>query len=757
MTSTTPQPDRSNLPAEPASYRTGLRQKLMAAVRPESRAPVWIIEPSDPVFGGDPCLVTACRRAARLHDFCEGHYQRWHTRGRPDKTEFAQTTTASLRGHGIMPACSVDGCGYGRNSTGLCVAHVRQWHQAGRPGLDDWLAARTPVATPPPHGLCQITSCELWATAAVPFCVSHASRWRLAGRPQPDAFAAAHEATPQHCETIDLLCLSPRLRLEMQYVLQQRRDEQQAGLTPKLARHSINVLAGTGMDSLLEWPEDRWRERLRTSPGARKASSAFLTYARRQVENLCHGTGWDIEYPRDVWRLRNLGITGTLTYLRFDAIGQLWLKDLVKRWARWRLTSGISVGSVGTGVLAVTRFAAFLARPETGVDRLEQINRAVLERYLAELHHLGGDSHHQRVIGQLGIFLTDIRRHRWDVSLPTDAVFFTEDVPRQTKRLPRALAEHVMAQLEDPASLDKWQDPAYRLITLILMRCGLRLKDATRLPFDCLVHDADKAPYLRYLNHKMKREALVPIDEELEQDIRDQQHRLLQRWPAGVPVLFPRKLKNVHGTEPMHGGTYRQVLTPWLERCDVRDKHGHPVHLTPHQWRHTLGTRLINRDVPQEVVRKILDHDSHEMTAHYARLHDTTVRRHWEKARKVNISGEKVTLDPDGPLAEAAWAKQRVGRATQALPNGYCSLPVVKTCPHANACLTCPMFITTAEFLPQHHQQRQEILQIISAAEARGQQRLVEMNQQVLGNLDRIITALDQDDDTDTEVAADAG
>ncbi|CAM4009779.1 hypothetical protein GCM10009799_41340 [Nocardiopsis rhodophaea] len=64
------------------------------------------------------------------------------------------------------------------------------------------------------------------------------------------------------------------------------------------------------------------------------------------------------------------------------------------------------------------------------------------------------------------------------------------------------------------------------------------------------------------------------------------------------------------------------------------------------------------------------------------------------------------------------------------------------------------MFVTTTDFLPQHRQQRKELLQIISAAEARGQQRLIEMNRQVLGNLDRIITALGQDDDVE---AADAG
>ena len=202
-------------------------------------------------------------------------------------------------------------------------------------------------------------------------------------------------------------------------------------------------------------------------------------------------------------------------------------------------------------------------------------------------------------------------------------------------------------------------------------------------------------------------------------------------------MLFPRPTANLNGHRPIAGNTYRAALDQWFKRCDVRDENGRPVRFVPHQWRHTLGTRLINHDVPQEVVRRVLDHDSAEMTAHYARLHDTTVRRHWEQARKVNISGDTVTLDPDGPLAEAAWAKQRLSRATQALPNGYCGLPLVQSCPHANACLACPMFLTTTEFLPQHRQPRQQTLQIVSAAEARGQTRMAEMNRQVADNLKR--------------------
>ena len=65
------------------------------------------------------------------------------------------------------------------------------------------------------------------------------------------------------------------------------------------------------------------------------------------------------------------------------------------------------------------------------------------------------------------------------------------------------------------------------------------------------------------------------------------------------------------------------------------------------------------------------------------------------------------------------------------------------------------MFVTTAEFLAQHRTQRGRVIELITAAQARGQTRLTEMNQQVLGNLDRIIDTLH--DAPDGTEASDAG
>jgi hypothetical protein len=107
----------------------------------------------------------------------------------------------------------------------------------------------------------------------------------------------------------------------------------------------------------------------------------------------------------------------------------------------------------------------------------------------------------------------------------------------------------------------------------------------------------------------------------------------------------------------------------------------------------------------------------------------------------VNINGQEIAPD-SGPMAEAIWMKNNLARAKMALPNGYCTLPLQQSCQYANACLTCPVFVTTAEFLPEHHRQLDTTRALIAQAEQRGQERVVEMNRTVETNLLAIITSL---------------
>jgi integrase len=725
----------------------GLLEKLMAAVRPEFREDMLVFDPGDPIFGGAPCAAGKCERAARYGGLCPGHYQR-----RADG-QYPGSDDRPWHGHGPLLSCRVPGCGFGVMGRRLCPRHLHSWRRAGKPDADAWIISAGPAARPGEDTAgCLIGHCGLWAHPGTVFCYSHRRRWKQRGFPDPEEFARSCEIPAGAMEHADLRPLAPHLRLEMQYALQCRHDDNTVRNRPSTVRSAIRRIARSGVASLLDLDEREWRDQgTENNPPV----TGLVIYARRKAATLAEGQGWENEYPRDTWQLRRLGIESSHAAICFTGISQSWLRNLAKRWTRWRFSTGISASTCYRGAHAVTRFSVFLE--QAGVRGPGQITRELLERYLAVLQsELPSAKTRRSDIGLVNTFLQAVRRHEWDVTLPPSAMFFPEDYPKEGEKLPRALAEHVMAQVEAPAALARQANPSYRLITLILIRCGLRASDAIKIPFDCVVRDADDAPYLRYYNRKMKREALVPIDEELESLIAGQQDRVLQRWPGRTPVLFPSATANIDGRRPVSYTGYRDALYRWLRDCDVRDEHGQPVHLTPHQWRHTLGTRLINRDVPQHVVQKILDHDSAEMTAHYARLSDKTVREHWEKARKVNSEGQPVQVSPAGPLGDAAWAKQRLSRATQALPNGYCELPMVKTCPHANSCLTCPMFVTTAEFLPQHHAQRQQTLQIITAAEANGQARVAEMNRQVAGNLDKIIAALEDGGEDEKGAAAGA-
>ena len=87
--------------------------------------------------------------------------------------------------------------------------------------------------------------------------------------------------------------------------------------------------------------------------------------------------------------------------------------------------------------------------------------------------------------------------------------------------------------------------------------------------------------------------------------------------------------------------------------------------------------------------------------------------------------------------------KERIARAKQALPNGYCGLPLVQTCPHPNACLTCESFLTDGSFRAIRQQQQAETRRLLEKARKSNSLRLVEMLERDEQSLARIIEGLD--------------
>lgn len=71
-------------------------------------------------------------------------------------------------------------------------------------------------------------------------------------------------------------------------------------------------------------------------------------------------------------------------------------------------------------------------------------------------------------------------------------------------------------------------------------------------------------------------------------------------------------------------------LRAWGKQCDV------PV--TPHRLRHTFATQLVNQGMPLLSIAKLLGHQTLNMTQHYARLYEHTVKEQFEAAT-VHLDG----------------------------------------------------------------------------------------------------------------------
>jgi integrase len=725
----------------PAQSALGI---LTAAVRPEFRHDILVPPPSHPMFSYGVCEVASCdNQAFTRKDLCNAHVARWRL-AKAEGADRSQWLATETPIH-TYASCIVAGCLFARKSHGLCSRHTRLWSLYGSAqDSGQWAGQATPLADPRQQLECVFPGCGLWRDGKQIFCANHFAQWKRLGKANPgmtfeDFAVKIYEAG---VPTLDVRGLPSQLALEIQYVFQCWVDHGKRRANVYMWNPAMRLLRSSGAQSFLDHTPEEWKRLINPGAGGRPSVS-FLAWGYEQVDTLLNGVGWHTEYERDSWRLTRLSHPEyPKRTLSFTSFRLPWLRELAKQWIRHRLSVGFAVNTVTLDLAAVRDFSEYLQSGALVPESARQLSRSLIEGWTADLA-LRMPLAEQRVgrLSSVRAFLRDVHQFEWAHGLPASSTIYPQDMPREKRSLPeRAVSEFVMSQIEAEPNIAKMANLDYRLILELMIRCGLRISDAMGLKLDCLVADGDANPYLHYYNHKMRRDAYIPVDEGTAERLRGQQLRVHSRYESGsATVLFPAYKSNPDGVKALQTGGFRRHFTKWLAAIAVSDELGRPVRITPHQFRHTFGTRLINRDVPQHIVQQLLDHTSAEMTSHYARLHDKTVRDSWEKARKINARGEEVTLEEDHPLADAQWTRAGLDRAKQTLPNGYCGMPVQSACEHANPCLTCPLFITTPEFLPQHEAQLRTTLELIDVSKSKGHGRIVEKNEEIVENLTRII------------------
>jgi integrase len=447
------------------------------------------------------------------------------------------------------------------------------------------------------------------------------------------------------------------------------------------------------------------------------------------------------EYDKDIWDVRMLGIPFTTSQsdykLNFTGIEQPWLRTCTKRFMRYWITTH-SVSDCRCKILAITIFSRFLTlhHPSFEASVLDRPLMVEFMGYLASSKRTAKSK--KDYLTYLRTFFEMCAREGW-AAFPEKRLIYNEDLPPRQQAHPRFIPQEVLDQLNRYA---EELPPQVMRMLLLLQECGMRIGELCQLPVECLTQDASGDWFLRTYQSKMYKEHSIPISREGAAIIQEQQQEVRKRWGSQAHWLFSDK-----NGRPFKQATFADNLNRLAYRKKICDATDRLFHFQAHQFRHTVGTRMINSGVPQHIVQRFLGHATPDMTAVYAHIHDRTMKEEYAKFRGkvVDVTGTVVEQNSVVDESDFQWMKKHI--LAQSLPNGKCALPVVAgDCPHANACLTCVHFRTDASFLGQHQSQLQETRRLIQVARQNGWRRQVEMNEKVAANLERIITVLEEPD-----------
>jgi hypothetical protein len=217
------------------------------------------------------------------------------------------------------------------------------------------------------------------------------------------------------------------------------------------------------------------------------------------------------------------------------------------------------------------------------------------------------------------------------------------------------------------------RDPFTRLAVEFLARTGLRKSEFLDLTVDSVVQ-VGSAYWLHVRLGKLRIDRYIPLQAQLKQ--------LLDEWianrPAGLrePWLFIERARRI-GKQRVQDAVVNASRAAGIG------------HVTPHQLRHTLATKAINRGMSLEAIAALLGHKSMRMTMVYAKIANRTV------ADEYFSVSEKVEALYDQPRelpATAEGAEMRKLRAEmhrRMLGNGYCARPVGLDCHFESICESC--------------------------------------------------------------------
>jgi integrase len=424
----------------------------------------------------------------------------------------------------------------------------------------------------------------------------------------------------------------------------------------------------------------------------------------------------------------------------------------VERWLALRLNTQDRAESVRAARDSFRYLLRWLGDAHPEITSLTQLNRAHMEEFVAYLHDYLNPRNGRPLSAQtrytylspLLQFFRDTSQWGWD-DVPGRPLLSRSDLPKLPLRLPRFIPRDELDRLM--AAVETIDDPYQRTAILLLRWSGARRHEIARLALDCLDAYPDGYPRLRIPVGKTHTERMVPLHPQAAEALRElialsteanaaaRHDRAVGR---AVRFVFTRR-----GQPMSRHFLFSEPLERACAKAGLLGPDGRPT-ITPHRFRHTVGTQLAEGGARIQTIMAILGHRNATMSSLYSRISDPVVKEHYERiiaagARLAGPAADALLADSLDP-GTIDWLKSSFFKTELEL--GHClRLPQEGPC-ECDLFLRCPKFLTTSEYAPRLRTRLATERQLAQDAVERNWPRVAERHTAIANRIRELLAQL---------------
>jgi len=269
-----------------------------------------------------------------------------------------------------------------------------------------------------------------------------------------------------------------------------------------------------------------------------------------------------------------------------------------------KLERALATNSIDAYTRDVTKLMEFLDMSKKIHDPL-QVKPIDLLDFIKFIHELGLSPHSQaRIVSGIKGFYKYLSYENFISTDPSELL----ELPRLGRKLPDTLSIHEIDLLFEAIDMSKASGPRDRAMAETLYSAGLRVSELVNLKISNIYDDVG---FLRILG-KGNKERLTPIGKSALKFIKSYQYEVRNHVhikPGHEDYLFLNKLGNRISRVSIF-----TLIKNLALRAGIRKK------ISPHTFRHSFATHLIEGGADLRAVQEMLGHESITTTEIYTHL-----------------------------------------------------------------------------------------------------------------------------------------